>query len=229
MPPVSFIGKATATITGTSHAFVLPVRSQPGDTQLAIVGQSGDFALSGTTWEQVAKFTHAATGTTVIVARRAMAAGEETVPALVVSAAPAGWKDSQLLVYRQLAIESATLGASKVDVSGSTSFPCPGRALTTYADLAIGIVVVTSAQVAVSPTTPASLVERYETQHDGKTIAAYDYLAEAVGTTADLVTTAASSQSGMAGSIALLASPVLVAPRLVPDVPGAIGFVGIGV
>lgn len=227
MPPVVLV-EAIAGAYDVAEPWLLrfPGRTlaKVGDTQIAIVAQSGDLdvdpASSDPSWELVARFVHATTDPTILVFRREVVEG--ATPPIGVSASYA-WKDQILLVYRGLDTGAAAVGASSVDVAASANFPAPSRLLTAYSDLYLGIAVVSSAAVAV--TAPAGTTSRYANAAGGRALAIFDHLAEAVGATGAKAATTAAPQSGVAASIALAAVPVVgFGLSFTFDPPGAPGL-----
>jgi hypothetical protein len=118
-------------------------------------------------------------------------------------------------------------------VNASTAFACPSLTLTTYSDLYLGIAWVNGATVAV--TAPASTTKRLDAAQSETPIGAsgelaiFELLAEAVGSTGTQTAHTVAPRIGIAAAVALKALPPLLAPAITPDIPGAIGFVTVGV
>lgn len=228
MPPASFVGKATGSNVGATFSFVAPAQTQPGDEYVMIVASSGigtfeldDPVNAEIDWLDAANVVNAE----LFVVRRRAEEGDPPTISIKADAAPA-WALSVLFVYRQLR-DVASVGMSGSQITASVNFPCPSRVLAEYSDLYLGIVAVTTAATLVLR--PANTTKLHEEQTGGRTLAVFELLAETGGATGAVLAATGAPQSGGTASVALAVVAPLVALTLVPDVPGAIGFVEVGV
>lgn len=229
MPPSQFIATASGAldVTNETLTFAVPSTCKPGDHLIAIIAATT--AVSGfdpdipenAGWESLALFAGAtATG---IVARRIFDADTPSTVSLTMDAASASGIGA-LQVYRDLETSPA-VGASSSNIAASTNFVCPSRDLTRYSDLYIGIVVVTSAIVAV--TNPANTTERHEHGATAFELEIFDVLPETPGATGTKTATTAANQSGLAASIALAASGLRGGNKTltgIAPIPGMLGL-----
>lgn len=210
MPPASFVAGAVGACAAVAASFTLPSQTKEGDTVVAIVGAplpNVGPAVAGTTWAIEAAFANGGGTFGVWVLRRPALADELGNVAI---SFPAGFGSGGLAlieVYRNLNTGSAIVASGSADVAASTNFPCPSRMLTSYSDLYVGIVFVTDAAIAV--TAPIGGTMRTQTTGGGRSLASFDYLAEATGATGVRTATIGVAHNGMASSVALAANPVI--------------------
>lgn len=228
MLPLVFIGDVTGTGGGVTQSFAVPAATKPGDKQIAIIAvapqishvdvDDGDNPYG---WEELAAI--ALTSATIIVARRTALDDDPDTLTLKVTAA-ATWVMSAMETYRGDLDTTAAVGAAGADVAASTSFACPSQNLARYSDLYLGIAVVTSAGVAVTP--PAGTTERHEHSAAGRTLQAFDLLPETPGATGVKAATTGANQTGSAASIALTTTGLIGGKSLtdVSPVPGMLGL-----
>lgn len=210
MPPAIPVDQATGTIEAQAITFITPIAAKAGDTLLAIVatadGNDGpdldDEAADG--WEELASFT-GSSSTVWLLRREAQPddTGNISIPFLDALA----WGLGALLVYRNLDTGAELVESSSTEITASQNFVCPARVLAAYSNLYLGIVLVTSAATAVAPP-GGGPTEIHEEQSGGRTLAVYELLAEATGSTGTQTATTAAPQDGLAASAALAADPV---------------------
>lgn len=207
MPPALFIADVTGTTGGanTEQKFAVPAATRPGDVQIAIVvmafqGSTLDVANNADGWTLLA--VHALTNATFVVVRRTAKEADPATLTVNVTAA-ATWVGSCMLTYRDL--EGTFLASAAGNVAVSTNFVCPSQNATRYSDLYLGIVVVSSAVVAVTP--PAGSTERHEHAIGAREFEVFEVLPEAVGATGTKTATTAANQSGSLISIMLQGNP----------------------
>jgi len=239
--PAAFIASAAVTYSSdpTSGATLLtalvPTATQEGDTLLfavpSISSKNGDLDVTHLPpgWVIVARFV--SPGSAIInIARRT--ATDLEPPAHTMQLKSAVTAGGALLVYRGLDVGAAApLGGGIVDVSSSANFDCPSLVLTSYSDLYLGFAFVASTSVQV--TSPAGTVERFQAAQFPLDIPLrfeiFELLREATGATGTQTAVAAFSVIGLAASVLLKSTPPHVAPSITPDIPGALGFVTVGV
>lgn len=228
MPPVAYFGKSNGTLVGSTITFSIPPRAQPGDQLVALVATDvGVPSLAIGDWMAVPLAFAFGTTAQLWVARRIVKEGDAPTVSLVAGAVPV-WQLSVMQLYRQLDATAAIIASGGANVAAAANWPCPALALTAQSDLYVGAVVVTSSGIVADP--PAGAVWREKNMISaGKGLSTFDVYRESVGSTGVQTATTGTPQSGLAGSIALAASPTPPAPVVKPDVPGAIGFVDIGV
>jgi hypothetical protein len=208
MPPVQFVSFKQSTGIDGSDTFTfdaIPTGIRKGDTILGIIGADPgvvdplDGNAGGTAYEKLLTV-NTANGTVWV--GRTIATGDEDADSLAIySRGTITWGTSLLMVYRDLDLSGACVG-SGVNVAASTNFACPGRTMVRYQDLYLGIVVVSSANVAVTP--PAGGVERFDASDGGtRRLEIFDILLETAGATFSKTATTAGAQSGLAASLAL--------------------------
>lgn len=241
MPPATFIAAAAAPTFGTNPntgntmiTCLTPSATKTGDTLLfvvpAIASGTGavDVGQLPAGWSVIGSFISAG-ARIVTVLRRVATDAEPPSHAITVSGVTAA--GGALLVYRGLDAGAALIAGAIADVSVSTNFPCPTQTLTTYSDLYLGIVFVQSASVVV--TQPGGTTERFDAAEAPtgapSEVEVFELLKEATGATGTQTATTAATQSGLAASVLLKTLPALPAAVIVPDIPGAIGLVTVGV
>ena len=228
MPPAAFIGQTTAALAVATVQLTPPAATKPGDTLLAVIAcdpANRNFnATANAGWELVTSWNGATART--IVARWIAAESDPPVLGLVLDGAPV-WIQAALIAYRGLDTNAAPVGVGSSDIAASTNFVCPSRTLAAYSDLYLGIAVVATTPIAVTP--PAGCTERHETVGANATLEVFDFFAEAVGATGTKTATVGANRSGNATSVALATPAPPVAPTITPDVPGALGLTSIGV
>lgn len=237
MPPASFVAAVAATfpVSGTTGiSVVVPSTTKPGDTLLVLVpGTSGsvdvDVAQLPAGWSVIGRFL---TGSLkVFTAVRRIATDTEPPSHLLRTTGVNNNVGGVLLVYRGLDPNAALIAGGVNEITASTNFNCPSLALTSYSDLYLGCVFVTSAAVAVTP--PAGTTERFDAAQSPPTftdqLEVFEFLFNTTGATGTKTATTAGAQTGLAASILLATTPARVAQVIVPDVAGAIGLTRIGV
>lgn len=234
MPPASFVTAiAGAAASGDDFAtFQIPSIVKAGDTLVAIVAlDSADLGVDSDSvedsgWERINDF--AGPGSNLWAFRRERALGDTSGIAFEFFGTLGNPGAAALVVYRSVPAGTPPVGASHASIAASTNFGCPSRVLTSYSDLYLGIVFVETAATAVAP--PAGATERIEVQGGGVTLAVFDYLAEATGSTGVKTATTGANQSGIAASIALAADAIVgVGKAFAFDPVGAIGLPSKGV
>jgi hypothetical protein len=236
MPPAAFIAAAGATLsiggTGASLASALmPSTVQPGDTLLFVIAANdvgtGDVAPSSLPagWGVLGRF---ATATRVANVLRRIATDTEPPSHTITTVGTTGAGiavGGVLLVYRGLDTGAPRVDGGIVDVVAATAFPCPSLTLAVYSDLYLGIAMNTTV---TAFTSPIGATERFQAISNVK-LEVFELLKEATGATGTQTATASAAVSGLAAAIALKTLPPLPAPAITPDIPGAIGFVTVGV
>jgi len=236
MPPAGFIAAAGATLSidgagATRLTALVPSTVQPGDSLLFVIAANdlttGDVAPSALPggWSTLERL---ATATRVANVLRRVATDTEPASHTIATVGTTGAGipvGGVLLVYRGLDTGAAQVGGAIVDVTASTAFPCPSLTLAAYSDLYLGIAMNTTVATYVPP---AGATERFEAGTSVE-LEVFELLREATGATGTQTATASAAVSGLAAAIALRALPPLPAPAITPDVPGAIGFVTVGV
>ena len=242
MPPAAFIAAATCSFStepATGNlviTFLTPPTTAPGDTLLiaAVSNDATDGAVDASKlpsgWSIVA--THTTITAQIATLLRRLATDTEP-PSHAITFAGLAVAGGALLVYRGLDRGAAVVDGNIADVNVSTAFACPSLTLTTYSDLYLGIAWVNGATVAV--TAPAGTTKRLDVAQSETPIGAscelaiFELLAEAVGSTGTQTAHIVAPHIGIAAAVALRALPPLPAPAITPDIPGAIGFVTVGV
>lgn len=213
MPPASFVA-ATAGSAGVGDDFAtfqIPAIAKPGDTLVAIVALDADDtgldtdAVLELGWSELNDF--GSPGSNLYAFRRELAQGEASGVAFELLGTLTNPGLAAMLVYRGLDNGAAVVGATGSVITASTNFVCPSRVLTSYSDLYLGIVLVDTAATAIAP--PGGTTERLELQTTGRTLAVFDFLAEATGSTGTKTATTGANQSGIAAAIALAALPIV--------------------
>lgn len=227
MPPAGFIAKVIGTRVGATFSFAVPAQTKRGDTFVMIVGCEAALTTFLAAANPDVDFVDSAdvVNGRIHVVRRIAEDTDPPILSIVGDAAPA-WALSVLLVYRGLKAQ-ASVSMSGSQIAATTNFACPSRTLAAYSDLYLGVALVTTAATAVVP--PAGTTELHEEQAGGRTLEVFELLAELAGATGAKTATTGANQSGGAASVALAAQDVLPASAIVPDVPGAIGLVEVGV
>jgi hypothetical protein len=241
MPPAAFIAAATcsfSTSPTTGNAvltFLTPATTKPGDTLLIAVMSidSTDGAVDTSRmpsgWSVVATYGPTQLGQIATVVRRL--ATDTEPPSHAVALAGLAIAGGALLVYRGLDGGAAVVDGGIADVDISPAFPCPSLTLTTYSDLYVGIAWVSNGSVPVTP--PSGTTERLDVAQAPFgapcELAAFELLKEATGPTGAQTATTIPLHSGIAAAVALKTLPPFPAPAITADIPGAIGFVTVGV
>ena len=241
MPPATFVGaSAVVASRGATITLSTPSNVQPRDTLLCFVwsGETNDSTLTTTVlpngWSllstqlNLSGFRNAAW-----LLRREVTDAEPATHTFNEISTGGGFPLVAVIVtYRGLNNSAPLVGAdgvSNVAAAPTTQFVCPSQTLTTYSDLYLGFATDHSAGTS---TVPAAATERVDARAstDGLPhLVAFDLLAESTGATGTQIATLSTSNFGAAVSYALATLPVLPAPAITPDVPGAIGFVTVGV
>jgi hypothetical protein len=232
MPPVLFVDAAAGTIPVGFNGlrFEIPI-AKPRDTAIIAmvseVGKDPDVdALEADGWTEVGTFL----GNTrnLWIFRRELTTGEPAYLDVEFSI-PFGVTPAfgVILVYRGLNNGAAVVGSGSTSFINVTDFIHPSLTLTTYSDLYIGFTV--SETDAVTFTT-ADGTERIDHTAGGRSILAFDVLAEATGATGTKTSVASMLVNGFATSIALAADPVIGFGKSFTVEPlGAIGLPSRGV
>lgn len=222
MPPASFIASVAGVWSAgpKQYSFLIPSTVKPGDSMLIVSLHQTSLTVP-TGWSLVVNDTSA--DFAIVIMRREVTESEGAA-VVVTYGGPSGSNyPAVLLVYRGLnGAQLAPIASSFANVVGSVTFPCPSRTLTTYSDLFLGICQATIAGRTFTP--PAGATERFDTD-----VEVFDLFPEAVGATGSKDATASAASQGTALSLIFAAGPVQIAPSIVPDVPGAIGLVTVGV
>jgi hypothetical protein len=228
VPPASFVGSSIGTCSNVAlqAQFTLPPATKEGDTILLIIGAptpnaGPNLAALDPAWELAATFASGAGK--VWIVRRAAQADELGNLALPF---PDGFPAAGLglcAVWRNLDTGHAIVASASAAIAASTNFACPTVNLAFYSDLFVGVAFVLTAAVNVTP--PAGATERAEVQASAMTLEVFDRLREATGATGAQTATTAANQSGIAGSIALAANPLVgFGKSFTLDPPGGIGL-----
>jgi hypothetical protein len=238
MPPAAFIASATcsfSTVGGRGVlTFLTPSTVALGDTLLLAVtsfdltnGAADASQLPGG-WGVVASYL--STSAQIVTILRRIATDTEP-PSHAITLTGITSACGALVVYRGLDSGAAVVAGAISDIVASTSFVCPSLTLTTYSDLYLGIAWVSNGSVAV--TAPAGTTKRLDAAQTPTgapcELAVFELLEEATGPTGTQTATTAAAHNGLAAAIALKTLPPLPAPAITPDIPGAIGFVTVGV
>jgi hypothetical protein len=228
--PAAFIAAAAATYAAgpKTFTFLTPSSVKERDSMLAFVATdsaASTIASLPAGWELLATYTLAARR--LFVLRRF--AAEEEPASHVFTMSSAVDQGALLLVYRGLDLNAALIEGSATQIATSTNFVCPSRTLVAYSDLYLGIVFVSSSNVAV--THPAGTTERIDAGDAGiaTEMEAFELLPEVTGATGTKAATTGANQSGLAASVLFATLPPQPAPSITPDIPGAIGFTNVGV
>jgi hypothetical protein len=228
MPPVAFIDKAIGSLDSSTFTFQIPQRTKIGD-QLAVmlcVGLTDEITMDANPDAfDVASCAVSASALLFIVRVWYVEEIGPTFTVEVDTGVPS-FGHAVLIVLRGPS-DAAIAELSATGISASTNFICPSRALAGYADLYMGIVLVETAETAI--TAPAGCTEIAEDQAGGRTLAAFICYAETAGATGTKTATVGANQSGGAASVSIPSSPPPVASMLKPDIAGAIGFTTVGV
>lgn len=236
MPPAAFIAASGATLsiggTGATRLTALvPSTMQPGDALLFVIAANdrttGDVAPTALPdgWNVLDRF---ATATRVVNVLRRIATDTEPPSHTIVMVGTTGAGiavGGVLLVYRGLDSGAPRVDGGIVDVTAATAFPCPSLTLAAYSDLYLGIAMNTTVATFAPP---AGATERFEALSNVE-LEVFELLREAAGATGTQTATASGTVSGLAAAVAFKTLPPLPAPAITPDVPGAIGFVTVGV
>lgn len=227
MPPAAFIAVTAGVQAIDRVAFTTPSAVKTRDTLLAIIASidpdEAQVVDMPEGWEQLAEFP-LLNGIITILRREVV---DEEPPTHEVALVADPFVVAALIAYRGLDANSPMLEATATAINASTNFVCPSRTLTTYSELYLGLVFV-SASVAI--THPAGTTERYDANGAGPSrLQIFELLPELVGATGTKTSTVAAPQSGVAASALFKVQATPLVQSLVPDVPGAIGFVEVGV
>lgn len=206
--PIHFVMSDDAlTSSGLGAAFALsipvPAGARAGDSMIVVVaGDSNNaWAIDGGTDWRLDLDTQLANAR-LLVARRAVRDEDGPAIELPLTDEPDGlWLMGVMLLYREIE-DAAAVGASAVNVNAANNFPCPARVLGRYSDLYLGVVVISSFDIAVTP--PAGTTERYEAGNGFARLEIFELLREAPGGTGEQVATVAGPlRNGVAASLAL--------------------------
>jgi hypothetical protein len=236
MPPIVFVTATGATGGGGVVQYATPASVKPGDVLIAILA-CGDRlvdnplspglpdAVFSPGWDLMGSTD--STNGQIYIARRVVQEGEplthEPLDLANVLVLPAA---SAMLVYRGIDPAKAIVGLTTSDMTAQVNHVCPSRALATYSDLYLGIVMV---RANVTITAPAGTVERYQAAGAiGGTckLQIFELLAEATGATGTKTATTAANQTGLASSAAIAANPTYQPRTIDGSIPGSIGIWG---
>ena len=235
MPPVGFWGSSTMSLGGGVLSFFTPAAALENDTLIAIIVAPA-VPTTPDGWELSDSFAAGApVSMALAVFRRRVAIGEPAVHAFSGLLYP-GLPDAigMCLLYRGMQAEAALVGAEHALVASSTTHTAPAVTLTTYSDADLLVFYARDAGGAAAATVPAVARQRGSTVHGaagngGGSLAVAEYLPEFAGATDPLSCTWSVAAAGIAAQVALAADPMISAPVLVADVPGAIGLPKVGV
>lgn len=230
MPPTQFIAKVSGTLVGSIVSFAVPTTVRAGDPLIAIIAADPTVTTfnqalpANAGWELLGVLLGATA--TIITARRLAASDDRATVTLTLGSVPV-WSLSVLSGYRGSESSSPVVGAF-TNIAAATAFVCPSQTFAAYSGTYVGIAVVTSAAVAVTP--PAGTTERSEELVATRTLEIFDYLPETTGATGTKTATTAANQTGVAASLALLAEGLRGAGKVITAaVPGMLGLPTVGV
>lgn len=232
MPPVGFFASQTSTFDSASGNLTLlvPSATRPLDVLLAVVVVlDGASVVAPDGWTLLGELTGSVRYDCYVFRRQAA----DNEPAQHTFQCPAGTAPDPLavlLLYRGLDPGAELVASARAEVVvAGTAFGAPSITLGHYSDLTLlayyGAANPPGTFAAAAGTTQRAYIAG-STQ--GSLMVA-DFLQEAVGPTPVESATSSVATTGFAAAIAVQAQPTLPAPAVVPDIPGAIGFVTVGV
>lgn len=233
MPPIGFIAGAAATAAGGAFTFAVPSSASPGDVLIAIVATTDTSTALSLTTSDFDVLAHLeknppATGRgQVWILRHVVIDGDVAQLVATPSIAPTNGA-AAILLFRGIDPGAELVAGDTSNVVGSKNFVCPSEVLASYSDAYLGIAF---AEAAVAITPPAGAAELADVAgvFGACELEVFMVLPEAVGVCGTKTATTGANQSGIAAAALVAAQPVLVAPSITPDIPGAIGFVTVGV
>lgn len=232
MPPVGFIAAATSSFASSSGALTLltPGATRSLDVLLAIVVVPNASSLAAPAgWTDLGSLAGSVTYT-LHVYRRIAVIDEPAQHVFQCSVGASPDPLAALLLYRGLAPGAALVASARTEISSSgTAFAAPSIPLANYSDLALLAYYGTKNPPGTFTPAGGTTQRAYVAGSAQGSLMIADYLQETVGGTPVETATESGASTGFAASIAVAALPTLVAPSIVPDVPGAIGFVTVGV
>lgn len=244
--PVTFIAAATTTITldgpGSVNRIVAPVpaATKPGDALLMIASSNSNsiqlpLPLGWNLMVGIGPF-----GSLQVLRR--IVTNTEPASHEFICTASTPQMAAMLLVYRGLdnaAIAPDQPGglavpSGQANASGTTAFACPSLVTTSYSDIYFGVCYSFFGPPAPTYTPPAGTTERADIQQvvAGVTTSMqiFDVVTEAVGASGVKTSTASAVPvTAFAASFLLTCLPATRVSGIIPDVPGAIGLVRVGV
>jgi hypothetical protein len=238
MPPAAFIGSSPVVSSRTSTITLLtPSVTRARDLMLAFAwsGETNDSNLTTGAlpagWSLVSRIDTATRQMAVLLAR---VATDSEPPSHTFSQVATGSGFPLvmgILVYRGLDAGALLVAASVLDIIASTvSFACPSLTLVTYSDLYLGFVADHASTATMTPPAAgAEHVDQQVTNDGGAHFGEFDAHFEVVGATGTQTATLSVASTGVAVAYLLKSLPPLPAPAIVPDIPGAIGLVTVGV
>lgn len=231
MPPISFVGASTATQTPIGNGPVVattPSLVKRGDLLLFVIAQNDN---TNTVPAPPAGWTlFASQGDTngrVLIHWRIVT--DDEAPSHALQLANGTLRCAAVLLAYRAAADRAVVLSGGGNVTATTQFTCPSLNVVQHSELYLGVCQCTTAAVAI--TSPGGTTQRHSANGTGtdNSILVFDTLPEAIGASGTKTATTAAAQSGIAMAFLVRAQPAVAAPELVPDIPGAIGFVEIGV
>jgi hypothetical protein len=245
MPPIVFVAKAVGVLVGGSATFAVPLTTKPGDLMVAIIDAPGPTTYEGddplnALWlaadGSLGPLAWLVGGSVVVTVLTRVARADDPATLTVKGDAAMTSLRAVLLVYRGAdvaqpqpadgsfvahAVPAVAWGSTAI--AASTNFACPSLASTTYSDLYLGVVVVSTGATAVVP--PAGAIERDEQQASARTLEVFDAYPEAVGATGTKTATAGPpAYSGIAIGVLLKSGALPPTKPLASAWPGAIGL-----
>ena len=232
MPPVGFFAAQPSTFASSSGQLTLlvPSATRPLDVLLALVVVPNASSLAAPAgWTELASLAGSVTYT-LHVFRRVAAYDEPAQHVFQCSVGASPDPVALLLLYRGLDASAALIATARTEVSSSgTAFPAPSVTLVNYSDLVLLAYYGTKNPPGTFTPAAGTTQRGYVAGSAQGSLMVADYLQEAIGATPTESATESGASTGFAATIAVQATPVQVAPSIVPDVPGAIGFVTVGV
>jgi hypothetical protein len=241
MPPATFVGVSPVIAShGSTITLSTPSNVQARDTLLCFLwsGETNDSTLSTAAlpngWSLLSALTNlSGFRNAAWLLRREVTDAEPATHTFAETATGSGWPlVAVILAYRGLNNGAPLVGAdgvSYIAAATTTLFVCPSQTLTTYSDLYLGFAGDHSTGTSMVPAQATKRVDAHATTEGQPHLVAFDLLPEATGATGTQTATLSASDFGAAVSYALAVLPVLPAPAITPDIPGAIGFVTVGV
>jgi hypothetical protein len=232
MPPVGFFAAATSTFTSATGALtvLVPSSTRPNDVLLAIVVVPNASTLAAPAgWSELVALAGSITNT-MHVFRRVATVDEPSQHVFQCSIAATPDPLAVLLLYRGLDTAAPLVASARAEVAvAGTAFAAPSVTLVNYSDLTLLAYYGTHNPPGTFTPAAGTTQRAYIAASAQGSLMIADFLQEAVGATPTETATESVASTGFAATIAVQALPTLTAPSVVPDVPGAIGFVTVGV
>jgi len=238
MPPVGFFASSVGTYSSANgtEIFLTPAAARPNDVLLAaIVAPSSSPMVAPSGWSLMASDAAGApVSMTTYLFRRTVAQTEPAQHSFGVGLGLGPQPVGLLMAWHSVDNGAAIVAHGLALVSPtSTAFPAPSIVLAHYSDLTL-LVYYAESGAGLTPTfvLPAGATQLGATVYaasGGGTLVVAQYLKEAVGATGALSATCSATNTGLAAQYGVQAYPTLLAPSVIPDIPGAIGFPTIGV